>query len=87
MLENVGQQIDVLLPFSNDKYYTEYLVNIDYITEQAEKLGFTLEIDESFSNYLLLYKEQNLQGYNLMSNIDKQYSSLYHYYCFHKIKK
>lgn len=85
-LEPIGQQIDVLLPFSNDKYYTEYLVNIDYITEELQKLNFALEIDQSFEEYLDKFKKQNAQGYALLDDNDKKYSSLYHYYCFYKKK-
>ena len=29
---NTGQKIDVLLPFSKQTYYTEYLMNLEYIT-------------------------------------------------------
>lgn len=83
-VESVGQQIDVLLPFSKNKYYTEYLVNIDYIADEAAKLGFTLEIDQSFGEYLGEYEKTNKTGFHSMSNLDKKYSSLYHYYCFYK---
>lgn len=83
-LEPIGQKIEVLLPFSSDKYYSEYLVNIDYITEVAEKLGFLLEIDQGFDEFLQDYKRQNSAEYNKMDSSDMQYSSLYHYYCFHK---
>ena len=86
VLEPIGQKIDVLLPFSNDKYYTEYLVNIDYIAEELQKLNFTLEVDQSFGEYLDAFKKQNPQGYAAMDANDKKYSSLYHYYCFYKKK-
>lgn len=86
VLEPIGQKIDVLLPFSNDKYYTEYLVNIDYISEELQKLNFVLEIDQSFGEYLDSFKKQNPQGYAAMDANDKKYSSLYHYYCFYKKK-
>ncbi len=85
-LDPIGQKIDVMLPFSNDTYYSEYLVNIDYIAEEFEKLGFTLEIDESFGSYLDNYKRQNHSGYASLDDNDKKYSSLYHYYCFYKKK-
>ncbi len=85
-LEPIGQKIEVLLPFSKDKYYSEYLVNIDYIAEELAPLGFTLEIDESFGTHLDGYKKQNNVGYSLMDANDKKYSSLYHTYCFYKKK-
>ena len=86
LLESLGQQINVLLPFSNNTYYTEYLVNIDHIAEEFGKTGFTLEIDESFSEHLPSYKSQNSKGFYLMDEDDKKYSSLYHHYCFYKKK-
>lgn len=84
LLEPVGQKIDVLLPFSNNTYYSEYLVNIDHIASEFEKLGFTLEINESFGEYLDSYKKQNGRGFHAMDENDKKYTSLYHNYCFYK---
>lgn len=86
ILESVGQRIDVMLPFSQDKYYTEYLVNIDYIAEVFEKLQMTLEIDQSFGEFLSIYATKNKNGFAYLDDNDKKYSSLYHYYCFYKKK-
>lgn len=86
ILEHISQKIDVLLPFSNDKYYTEYLVNIEYISGELQKLNFALEIDQSFDEFLDGFKKQNPQGYSAMDANDKKYSGLYHYYCFYKKK-
>ena len=83
-VENIGQQIVVLLPFSKNKYYSEYLVNIDYISHEFDKAGLTLEIDQSFGEYLPQYKASNKSGFISMDENDKTYSSLYHYYCFYK---
>jgi SAM-dependent methyltransferase len=86
IVEPVGQQIEILLPFSKTQYYTEYLTNIAYISIEFEKLGFSLEIDQSFSEYLDSYKTGNSRGYQSMTDNDKKLSSLYHYYCFYKKK-
>jgi SAM-dependent methyltransferase len=83
-LDSIGQQIEVLLPFSNSKYYSEYLVNIDYIAEEAGKLGLSLELDQSFGDYLDTYKLDQFNGYQSMAADDKQYSSLYHCYTLYK---
>jgi SAM-dependent methyltransferase len=85
-IELIGQKISVLLPFSSEEYYDEYLVNIDYIAEEAEKLGLTLEVDESFSKYLEIYKKNNYKAYSTLDDLDKQYVGLYHYYCLYKKK-
>jgi hypothetical protein len=73
------QTIKVLLPFSNGTYYEESLVNINYLESEFNKLGITLEINKSFSEYIDSYKQKN----NL-DNDDKLYVGLYHYYCFYK---
>jgi SAM-dependent methyltransferase len=83
-LDLIGQKIDVLLPFSKDTYYPEYLVNIDYISGEFAKLGYVLEIDKGFGEYLDDYKRVNRKKYDIMSNADKQWVSLYHYYCLYK---
>lgn len=85
-LDLIGQKVDVLLPFSNSQYYTEYLVNIDYISDELAKLGFTLENDQAFGEYLESYKKKNPMGFAAMNADDKKYSGLYHYYCFYKKK-
>ena len=86
VLEPIGQKIDVLLPFSNNDYYSEYLVNIEYIASEFSSYGITLETDQSFEEYLIEYKNTNYKGYNTMDADDRKYSSLYHYYCFYKQK-
>ena len=86
MLQEIGQKIDVLLPFSNDNYYTEYLVNIDYIAGAFKEHNIILESDQSFSEYLDVFKKENKKVYDLLDNNDKKYVSLYHYYCLYKRK-
>ena len=86
MLQDIGQKIDVLLPFSNDNYYTEYLVNIDYIADAFKEHNIILESDQSFSEYLDVFKKENKKVYDLLDNNDKKYVSLYHYYCLYKRK-
>jgi SAM-dependent methyltransferase len=85
-LDLIGQKIDVLMPFSSG-YYTEYLVNIDYISDEFSKLGFVLETNESFDEYLQTYKKINSRNYSAMTEADKKYIGLYHYYCFYKKSK
>ena len=76
-LADVGQTIDVMLPFSTD-YYTEYLVNIDYITAEFAKCKMILESDVSYGEFLPKY------GANKLNDEDKKYVSLYHIYTFYK---
>ena len=78
-LANNGQKIDVLLPFSNNEYYTEYLVNIDYVSNVFNQLNFTTEISLSFSTLLDEFKTRNNKVYNNLSNSDKEFINLYQY--------
>ncbi len=84
IVEPVGQQIEVLLPFSKTDYYKEYLTNIKFIEIEFGKLGFKLEIDQSFGEFLDAFKVDNAAGYNNMTDNDKILSGLYHYYCLYK---
>ncbi len=76
-IKSYGQKIEVLLPFSKNTYYEEYLINIDTISRKLKKYNITLETNESFSKYLNSYR-----GY--MDYNDKTYVDLYHYYIFTK---
>jgi hypothetical protein len=76
-LISVGQKIDVLLPFSKNKYYEEYLVNINSISKKLKKYNIILDKNESFSKYIDSY-----QGH--LDDNDKTYVDLYHYYIFVK---
>jgi hypothetical protein len=78
-LKPYGQKIDVKLPFSKEEYYTEFLVDIDYIEQEFAKRDIILEKDVSFSEYLPNYKDAHL-----LSTAEKQYVGLYHYYAFYK---
>lgn len=83
-LDTIGQKIEVLLPFSKNAYYQEYLVNIDYIAGEFASAGMTLEIDQGFGSYLDDYKRVNRKNYETMTPADIRYVSNYHYYCFYK---
>ena len=78
-MANNGQKIDVLLPFSNNEYYTEYLVTIDYVSNVFNQLNFTTEISLSFSTLLDEFKTRNNKVYNSLSKSDKEFINLYQY--------
>lgn len=82
----LGNEIDVLLPFSKNEYYREYLVEINEITDAFDKSGMALELDQSFSEFLEEYKKQRYNDYTMLTLDDKKYISLYHAYCFYKKK-
>lgn len=76
-LLDIGQQIEVLLPFSNNAFYEEYLININAIEKELNKYNIVLETNLSFSTYINDYKGH-------MDDNDKTYVDLYHYYIFTK---
>jgi len=86
LLSSVGQQISVLLPFSNNEYYDEYLVNLEYIFNTAEKVGLLLEMSNSFETMLDKFSDDNKEIYNKLTDNDKEFVSLYQYNILKKTK-
>ena len=82
-LEEYGQIISLKLPFSKDKIYDEYLVNIEYLKDEFKKNNLIMEINNSFSDYFDDYSNHKS---NYLSDSDKIFTSLYHYYSFYKCK-
>lgn len=78
MMSDTGQRIDVLLPFSGGRYYTEFLVNFKYLINEFESNNFVLEKTGDFHGFLPLFKkESNL--YEKLSDHDIEFLSLYKY--------
>ena len=75
--KSIGQKIDVLLPFSNNSFYEEYLINIRTIENAFKKYNIVLETNNSFLSYINEYKGN-------LDDDDKTYVNLYHYYIFMK---
>ena len=72
-----NQKIKVLQPFSENEYYTEYLVNHKLLEKEFKEHRMKQEIFESFSVYQEDFKKSNKSVYNELSELDKTYSSLY----------
>jgi len=83
-LIHAGQKIQVLLPFSREEYYDEYLVNIEFLEKEFAKYNMTLENSRGYAEWLDDYKTVNARGYNDLDDIDKKYIGLYHAYYFYK---
>ena len=79
----VGQYIDVLLPFSAGERYTETLVNVNFVSNWFTKYGFRISEQGSFGTYLDQFAkseaEKRVDKYKLMNADDKEYVSLYQY--------
>ena len=74
---NNGQQVDILLPFSNGEYYSEYLVNKKYLTKLFKKHKFDIISDTDVNEYFNYIKTVWGFIFDGMSDIDKEYMSLY----------
>jgi SAM-dependent methyltransferase len=83
-LQPVGQAIDVLLPFSKGKYYTEYLVNYEYLLGEFEANKFTVVKSGSFGSYLPLFKKQGSKIHAKLSKDDVEFLKLYGFACVKK---
>jgi SAM-dependent methyltransferase len=83
-LQDTGQKIDVLLPFSNGNYYTEFLVNIKYLVKEFGRHGFVCEKSGSFADYLDKLKTNSGDRYKQFTKDDLQFVSLYSYGIFRK---
>ncbi len=81
---HLDQSIGVMLPFS-DGYYSEYLVNYEYLQTLFEKHGFRVVRGDSFASLLRLFKKINLQGYQQLTDVDKEWVSLYSYMIVEKL--
>ena len=73
----VGQKIGVILPFSLNNYYDEYLVNIDYVLGLLREVGFKTVLNKGFATYLSEYAVNNERGFKAMTEEDKKFASLY----------
>jgi hypothetical protein len=79
-----NQKIDVLLPFSNGKYYSENLINISNFKQECKKKRITMLVSNSFKSYLEKFKVVKPQQSKQLTESDIKYVSLYNYYIFTK---
>jgi hypothetical protein len=63
-LQNLGQKIGILLPFTRGKLYEEYLVNLDYLSQVFREAGFKVKEIKHMDDYFQMHKEYNLSDYN-----------------------
>ena len=75
-----GQSIELILPFSDGKYYKELLVNTDYIISIFNKFGMKLLKKQNFYDHIDEYTKLNKKF--ISNNSDIQFISLYCYLIF-----
>ena len=82
-LESTGQQINLILPFSAGKHYSEYLVNFKYLIEEFEKNGFETKKTGSITDYLDIFLAETKINKQLTED-DLKFIGLYSYVVFTK---
>ena len=83
-LHPAGQKINVKLPFSGEEYYSEYLVNNEYIEKAFAKKRMVREMYGSFESLLDEFKSANFVEYKKLTEADKKWCSLYYYVAYRK---
>lgn len=73
----VGQKIGMVLPFSDQKYYEEYLVNVDYIIGIFKNMGYTVLLNKSFDYWLDMATIESSSTVTNMTDTDKRYTVLH----------
>lgn len=80
-----GQKVGVKLPFSKNEYYSEYLVNVDYVIQWFESHKYSVEQSQYFDELLPNFKKENPSVYAALSDADKEYMKLYRYVVLYKL--
>jgi hypothetical protein len=81
---SVNKKIKVLLPFSNNQYYTETLINTDLLNGCFEKKKIKLINCGSFIDLEPQFKKKKPHFYKQLTDIDREYISLYSWYVYQK---
>lgn len=76
-LEQFGQKIGVVLPFSKGEYYEEYLVNTNHVIKMFNDNGYTLLSKSNINPTVIDNFKLDNPSASKLSNDDKTYLSLY----------
>ena len=76
-LEPVGQRIGVLLPFSDGRYYEEFLVNTKALTAEFAARGFGLVASTRAVDSIPDFEARNRSIAALLTEGDRRWLSLY----------
>jgi len=85
-LESCGQSIGVLLPFSMGEYYDEYLFNFESISKEFKKKKFVVKEINSLSDYFSIFETKDKRTFELLTEADKTYLSLYCRVIYERVK-
>jgi len=82
-----GQEIGVLLPFSNGEYYTEYLSNFDELVRVFSARGFKLQFRRGlWDTYQAGFRSQR-SHYNALTDGDREWLGLFGVLAFERTDK
>jgi hypothetical protein len=76
-LEPAGQRIGVLLPFSEGRYYEEFLVNTKALTAEFAARGFGLVASTSAAGSIADFEARNRAVAALLTEGDRRWLALY----------
>jgi SAM-dependent methyltransferase len=76
-LEVAGQGIGVLLPFSDGKYYPEYLLNVDALSRALAARGFGAPVRTPISDSIGAFTAQHRALAEELSAADREWLALY----------
>jgi hypothetical protein len=79
-----GMEIKVLLPFSSGDYYTEFLVDGDYVEKQFIKKKYSKTLYECFNTMFERYKRDDHNNYKSLTDNDITWISLFYFTAFTK---
>ena len=80
-IKNNNVDINIKLPFSSDKFYTEKLIKPIFLKKKFEESGFTAILNTSFIN---LKDEIYFKNEDKLTEEDKIYIKLHHIMVFRK---
>jgi len=80
-----GEEIEILLPFSNGELFTEPLVNLELVEKLFKKKKITLESSGNFGeSYLEKFKQLEPENYKLLDVLDMEYIKLLWFSIYYK---
>jgi len=85
-LEAAGQRIGVFLPFSDKRYYEEFLVNTKVLTAEFISRGFSLTASTSATNSIPEFEARNHALAGLLTEGDRKWLSFYGELIFQRVK-
>jgi hypothetical protein len=85
-LEAAGQRIGVLLPFSEGRYYEEFLVNTKALTSEFTSRGFSLTASTNAAKSIPDFEARNRALAGILTEGDRKWLSFYGDLIYQRVK-